>query len=156
MILILEYLFYYVLSTAITVFINRKLPQKYALGWLKFLLQFNFQPKIYDKYFRVKKWKHNLPQLSHIDKSVHDKSKISYNYEDLLDYRDALEKGIFAHIFPPFALMIILVVSDKPLEAIVFNTLVWWAFHFPFALSQLYNHVRIDRLIKSKERNQKR
>jgi hypothetical protein len=150
---ILEYAFYWILSTVVTVFINRTFPQKYALSWLRLLLKYNVKAKTYDKLFKVKKWKHKLPQLSAVDKNVHDKSKISYDYENLLEYRDALEKGVFAHTFPVVALVVILMSLSKSTEVILLNSLLMTLFHLPFALSQLYNHVRISKLIKSKERN---
>lgn len=149
---ILQYLFFWIASIVLTSLINRTLPERIVLGPTRFFLERNMKAKTYDRLFKVKLWKHKLPQLSSVDKSVYDKSKVKYGYQDLLDYKLSLEKGVFAHSFPLVLLLLFLVLTGKPAEMMLLNCLLMIIGQFPFVLVQVYNHVRILKVIEGKKR----
>lgn len=152
----IEYVLFYLLAIILTSVINRGLPEDFVLAFTRLMLKTNLDSKKMNRIFKVKLWKHKLPQLSKVDKTVYDKSRVGYGYQDLLDYKLSLEKGIFAHTNPLLLLVIILIFASKSVEIVLLNAALMIIGQIPFVVVQLYNYYRINHLILEKEEQKKK
>lgn len=151
--IILHSLFWFLVQMFIArsgTYIPLKFFKKYAYLFQPFHWEQNGQ--LWDKKFKVSKWKSFIPEGKQLNKEIYDKSQLTINIEEthrlLLEMRRA-ELVHWISIVP------VLIFIKAPRYIKYANVAYVMLSHFPVIVAQRYNRPRIERFIRLIEKRGK-
>ena len=141
----------FLISTIAISYLSTKLPDKYYSykHWIFKERNWEKQGRFYQKVFKVKLWKHRVPELADFIKTVFPKKFISeFNSEFLSKYLIESCKAELTHWCIIFSSALFLVYADT--STFIFMFLLASMFNIPFIIIQRYNRPRIIWILKQK------
>lgn len=133
---------------------NRRISRETRLRVMKFFrgIPENYTGKFAEKRLKIKKWKDKVPQMSDWSKNVYDKSTLSdSSLETLKMYLVEFEKGLYAHLLPPYMVLFPALVAWDNIYLQVFN-FICFSLQVMYLTIQRYNFYRFRRVVEYKEK----
>lgn len=111
--------------------------------------QWENQGGIWNRLFKVDKWKKWIPEGSKINNNIYDKSKLNFRTDDIHNLLLEMRRTELIHWI---SILTVLIFGHAPRYIKWINVVYVCVSHVPIIITQRYNRPRVAQLIRLRER----